>query len=244
MPRITCLHFILVILFLYSCQNNQSKEIKVEEPLPFPIVLDTIGLDRFPRLDREKDPMWFSTGQYNFNYIGKYKDTIYATFILFNHIPLEPFLDEDQEIVKPNDPFVKYHKYHIEWGRESPYHYSDSFDIEIQVNTSGKTANTYPVMLTNKESDTIEIGYGEVLPLIMEAKDKKGNWRPIEGRYTYGCGNGVGRIFLPPNEIVITLARIFKGDYKTQLRLKYGKNYSKPFDGSINYSQFEYEKRY
>ncbi len=47
---------------------------------------------------------------------------------------------------------------------------------------------------------------------------------------------------LPPNEIVITLAPIFKGNYKTQIRLKYGKNYSKPFDGSIRYSQFEHKK--
>ncbi|WP_300660665.1 hypothetical protein [Fluviicola sp.] len=232
-------------LILSACnQNNKHPNFQqTEKPTPFPKVFDTLGLEVVYQIFREKAPTWQSTGEYHFNYIGKYKDTIYTSFIIFNHIPLEVFSDDvkgkKQEVINPHEPFQKYH---IEWGRKSHYHYSDSVNIEIQVNTSRKVADSYPVMLTNKDSEPILIGYGEILPLIMEAKDKKGNWRPIEQRFTYGCGNGVGKIILPPNEIVITLASIFKGNYKTQLRLKYGKNYSKPFDGSIRHSQFEYEK--
>ena len=56
---------------------------------------------------------------------------------------------------------------------------------------------------------------------------------------TYICGNGLGKIMLPPNEIVVTSAMIYNGHYKTDLRLKIGKNYSKPFKGTINYRQFD-----
>lgn len=94
----------------------------------------------------------------------------------------------------------------------------------------------------NKHADTIVVGYGVLIPIILEAKNKQGKWNPIQDRYIVGCGTGVGHIFLPPNQIVITLAPIFNGDYKTQLRLKCGNNYSNTFTGSIKYSQFEYKK--
>ena len=48
--------------------------------------------------------------------------------------------------------------------------------------------------------------------------------------------------FFTPNHIAITLVPIFTGDYKTQLRLKCGNNYSNAFVGAIKHSQFEYEK--
>lgn len=55
------------------------------------------------------------------------------------------------------------------------------------------------------------------------------------------CGNGVGTIILPPNEIVLSSAPIFNGNFKTELRLTVPKTdiYSNTFDGSINYRQFE-----
>lgn len=50
----------------------------------------------------------------------------------------------------------------------------------------------------NKHADTIVVGYGDLIPIIMEAKDKHGKWKVIQDRYVVGCGTGVGHIFLPP----------------------------------------------
>jgi hypothetical protein len=55
----------------------------------------------------------------------------------------------------------------------------------------------------------------------------------------YGCGVGISSVILPPNECALTFAPIFKGNYKTQLRLKLGENYSNIFYSSINYRQFQ-----
>ena len=73
----------------------------------------------------------------------------------------------------------------------------------------------------------------------MKAKDSLSNWKPVEKKWTYICGNGVGSIILPPNEIVITSAMIYNGGHETDLRLKIGKNYSKTYKGKINYRQFD-----
>jgi len=111
--------------------------------------------------------------------------------------------------------------------------------IDIQVDTTIKISGLYPVMLTNLDIDTISIGYGNHIPLIMEATDSFGNWKPIQEISIYLCGNGVGTINLPPSECVLTLAPNYQGNYKTELRLTLGDSHSKSFIGLINYSQFE-----
>ena len=100
----------------------------------------------------------------------------------------------------------------------------------------------YPVLLTNNHTDTVTVGYGVILPLEMEAKDSTGLWKPIEKRFIYACGMGLNSIILPPNEIILTSAPIYKGDFKTDLRLVLGDNFSPVFQGNINYSQFEKER--
>lgn len=53
------------------------------------------------------------------------------------------------------------------------------------------------------------------------------------------CGTGLSTIILPPNEIAVTFVPVFKGNYKTQLRLTDGKNHSASFEGKIFYTQFQ-----
>jgi hypothetical protein len=53
------------------------------------------------------------------------------------------------------------------------------------------------------------------------------------------CGTGLNSTLLPPNEIVVTTAPLYHGNYKTKLRLRYHKTISNEFNGKINLTQFE-----
>lgn len=90
----------------------------------------------------------------------------------------------------------------------------------------------------NKKSIFLKSSFVEIL---QEALDKNGKWQPIEKVTTFMCGNGFGWREMRPNEFLVTATFKYKGDYKTLIRLKFvnGKvtYYSKPFNGSINYSQ-------
>ena len=103
-----------------------------------------------------------------------------------------------------------------------------------------KPVLSYPVFIKNYSQDTVTIGFGNLVSLIIEAKDKNGAWKPIQKDFMYDCGTGLSDICLKPNEIAITSMNIFEGKYKTKLRLVLGsKCYSNEITGSINYSQFK-----
>lgn len=232
------------MLFLISCQTDKKKAVKeIDDLKPFPVVLDTLGIDKFLYSFDEENPTWLSTSNYNFYFIGEVKDTIYLSpFINFSPpppplpLPSGSKRTNTTKITEHENPFKKYY---IEWDEERNYRNWTQAKIAIQVDTAIKLSNSFPIMLTNRDADTIFIGYGRHVPLIMEATDSLGNWKPIQERFIYMCGNGVGSIILPPNECVLTLAPIFKGNYKTKLRLTLGDNHSKTFIGFISYRQFQ-----
>ncbi len=101
----------------------------------------------------------------------------------------------------------------------------------------------YPVFIENISIDTLEIGFGDILPIIMEAKDENGIWKPIQKKFIYGCGKGLTEFFLAPKQIAITTMKQFEGTFKTKLRLVYSyttlKIYSNEINGYINKGQFE-----
>ena len=105
----------------------------------------------------------------------------------------------------------------------------------------GKIA--YPVFIENLCKDTLEIGFGNVLPIIMEAKDENGTWKPIQKKYKYGCGKGLTQFYLGPKQLAVTTMKQFEGTFKTKLRLVFSyttlKVYSNEIDGYINKGQFE-----
>lgn len=101
---------------------------------------------------------------------------------------------------------------------------------------------SHPVFIKNLSKDTLSIGYGDFIPLIIEAKDSNNIWSPIQRRYIYDCGTGLTDFYLPNDEILITSCQLFDGDYNTKLRLVFdgnSKQYSNVFDGYIHYSQFK-----
>lgn len=101
---------------------------------------------------------------------------------------------------------------------------------------------SHPVFIKNLSKDTLSIGYGDYIPLIIEAKDSNNQWTPIQRRYIYDCGTGLTNFYLPNDEILITSCQLFDGDYNTKLRLVFdgkSKQYSNVFNGYIHYSQFK-----
>ena len=98
--------------------------------------------------------------------------------------------------------------------------------------------SSFPIFFKNISRDTLDVqsvnGY---LFISLEAKDRKGNWKPINEK-PFVCGTGItSKIVLPPNEIIITSMFHYTGNYKTKFRLKFSDFVSREFDGSINEEQ-------
>lgn len=229
-------HLIIFLLFGFlSCQSNNKKETIKEKEIKskFPTLLN-INKNDFHTFSSENET-WLSTAYYNFFYIGKLMDTISLEKSIYFNIP-PPSKNRKDKFKEFKNP---YQKYYIEWDKNNHHAYCLDTLIEVQPKISAIAKKSFAVLLRNINRDTVTIGYGSNIPLIMETKDSLGVWKPIQEKFTYMCGNGVGSIILPPNEIVITFAPIFEGNYKTLLRLTLGKNKSKPYWGFINYRQFK-----
>jgi hypothetical protein len=231
---------ISTVFIFISCQTDKRKGTQERKNIaPFPIVIDTFGIEEL-QVNFEKEPTWLTTANYRFYYIGTTKDTIYLDpFVTFSPPPPPPPGTKPSEIIDYKNFEIPFKEYYIDWLEEKEFKNWEQTEIEIRIDTTTVFLNYYPVLLTNSDIDTTFIGYGSKIPIIMEALDSLGNWKPIQEKFAYFCGVGVGSVILPPNESVLTLAPIFKGNYKTKLRLKLGNNYSKPFYGFINHRQFQ-----
>lgn len=238
------LTILFAVLLNVGC-NTSKKEITIEtdESLAFPVLVDTSWVKESLEYDRVKNPTWLTFSDYKFCFIGETKDTIYLTtsIDIYTHMP--PQIRDSKktsvdDTVATNSE-TPYKKYCINSGEKRSYKEWTQSNIEVIVGTKNIFYNFYPIILTNRGLDTTLIGNDRHIPLIMEAKDSLGKWKPIQKQFVASCGTGVGLFILPPKECVLTFAPIFEGNYKTQLRLTIGNNHSKPFDGFINLSQFE-----
>lgn len=102
----------------------------------------------------------------------------------------------------------------------------------------------YPVYIVNPTNKTIRVEEQDGrLMIIQEAKDKNGNWRPIEFWQFSSCGNSYGGVALKPNSYIFTKIVAYRGEFETTLRLKMLNDtlvyYSEPFKGSINLTQLD-----
>lgn len=248
----TILLFSLLILFSCVDESNNGKvtnPVKSEE-LRFPKIIDTLKIDNVPQKES-----WLSTAEYKYLYIGKWQDSIIPDREL-TYYSYEMYEDDlDSEDTSYSFEKLEDHKmypYYIDWLDPVNYKFCNVADLSIVVDTTqrigrqisssnwdGPYIEAYPVIIENLDKDTIQIGYGDFIPLITEAKDSLGVWRRIETGFTYMCGNGVGTIILPPNEIVLTAASIYEGDFETTLRLKIDSTFSNEFKGRINHRQFK-----
>jgi len=254
-------HFINIsiiglVLFLVGCQTETKEQpVSIEQKaFKFPVIMDTSAFKTSKR-----EATWLSTANYELLYIGKWKDTIYPDYGL-KQFPIPPPPPPPGSKADPSDTFGyrkrlkehKMHPYHIDWRAPDNYKSWKGAELSITVDTTQRVRNddfhmrweepffeAFPVLIENKEHDTIAIAYGDFVPLIAEAKDSTGNWLPIEEDWIYGCGNGVGTVILPPGEIGLSATMIYHGNYPTSLRLRMDSTFSNQFKGNINYRQFE-----
>jgi len=238
----TLLIAILLNLTLGCVDSNFRNEYSISKS--FPVLVDSLNLNASNR-----NASWLSTANYDFLYIGKQTDTISVNYYLrYYHPPPPPAPGVKKDEERKARPFAGYY---VEWLSDKRYKPWEEAEIEVFVDTTqlvkssdinadinSSFFNAYPVLLKNKDSDTITIAYGTYVPMILEAKDSLKNWNPIEKRWSTMCGVGVGTVMLPPDEVVLSSAMIYNGNYETELRLKIGDNYSNTFRGKINHRQF------
>jgi hypothetical protein len=116
--------------------------------------------------------------------------------------------------------------------------------ISEWTDSNRKMVNAYPVYIWNPTDKTTSIPVqGVATEIIQEAKDEKGNWRPIEFWVSGFCGNGKWDYILKPNYYAVTSVYKYSGEFQTDLRIKFRRGtkvyYSDSFKGTINKKQFE-----
>jgi hypothetical protein len=114
----------------------------------------------------------------------------------------------------------------------------ERFNAGLRGDSTSQWFAAYPVLLRNRDRDTVRVGAGDYVPLHVEAQDARGRWGVIEAPHSHVCGVGVPLIFLPPGQVVVTAVLIPHGPFATRLRLRYGRTLSRPFAGSIHPRQF------
>ena len=228
-------NIILLLLILTSCQNKEKniriakteQKVKISKPYSNLILYD--NFDNELILDTISNRR---EAQFSPVYIGKIKDSIKLKYKTskFGH-RLE----------------------YIDWGK---YRSPIIADLNIFIDTTKtigfpmwiweyyKTPEnrvnkkSYPIFIKNQSSDTLSIGFGDVLPIVTEVQDSIGNWKQVERPFIYGCGTGLTEFYLPPNQIVISALRKNYGMNKTKFRVKFrlGENeiYSNEINGKIN----------
>ena len=102
-----------------------------------------------------------------------------------------------------------------------------------------KKVQAYPVYIWNVGKKTAKIEFEiSSMDVVVEAKDDKGIWRPIEYLLHGYCGNAYWDLLLKPDYYLVGSIYRYTGDFETELRVKAALAYSKPFRGSINKAQF------
>lgn len=228
--------FLLLLLLCWGCESEKSNVLLVDR---FPLIRDTIGLNKTNFIFEDDDERWMTEANYEIFYIGPKKDTLFMYPLLGFLYPPPPPSEHEGEYTFDLEVYTNPNESYLVDFFEKSYRRTADSKTEIRVDTTARIGNAYPVYLTNKSVDTIAIGFGERIPLILEAIDSTGTWKPIQKRFFYMCGTGLSTVILPPKEIAVTFVPIFSGNYKTKLRVTDGNNHSQPFEGNLFYTQFQ-----
>lgn len=108
--------------------------------------------------------------------------------------------------------------------------------------------NTFPVYVANT-SPRRKLLYGKNQRVfaIQEAKDRTGEWRPIESEGPDFCGNGRWVTKLRPGQMGVFLMDKYRGTYQTFLRVRLqngdSRYVSAPYKGQIDERQFTLSAR-
>lgn len=104
------------------------------------------------------------------------------------------------------------------------------------------------LLLVNGTQETVAFrAQDSRLPIIQEARDTQGNWKPVEYLPSSWCGNSYHRVMLGPSEYWEFVAPQYVGAIKTTLRFVLQGEpllYSNEFEGSVNAEQFSAKQRH
>lgn len=101
--------------------------------------------------------------------------------------------------------------------------------------------DSYPVFIINNSNLWHIANTDPEFPILMQAKDRNGDWNHIEYKINDQICPGLF-YFMEPNSYYVTSANKYEGNFKTKFRLKFKRKgkfvYSNEFSGSMNESQF------
>ncbi|MEE9350395.1 MAG: hypothetical protein V3U80_10145 [Flavobacteriaceae bacterium] len=219
---------ILIILVLISCskRNKNQTEIKQERTIAKSEFSQIVFLDKFSN-ELILDTLKLETDiTYSPIYIGKKSDTLNLTYqpSKMKFRTMEWF-----KYKKPNSNRIKIF---IDTSRII----GSSMGIWEYYKASEYRLNkkAYPVFIENIGKDTLSIGFGDILPIVTEAKDSIGNWKPLHRQFIYSCGTGLSEFYLPPKHLSLTTMKLYYGDYKTKLRIAFRLGDKKIVSNEIN----------
>jgi len=124
----------------------------------------------------------------------------------------------------------------------SSYHSNTESSDEQKVE-SIKNHKAFPVFIYNDSDSIFSVGsHNAVGYLIREAKNRQGQWAPLESPTRYYCGTNKRDLVLEPKQVLIAKLIRHQGAYKTECRLKFTKwghsIYSNPFVDFIDENLF------
>lgn len=101
----------------------------------------------------------------------------------------------------------------------------------------------FSIFLYNNTKDSLNIELqNRSLFLIQEAKNKNGEWEPIEYQSLAACANSYHSYKIKSKEIIRTDSKSYQGDFQTKIRFKLNHNdkifYSNSLPSGINENQF------
>jgi hypothetical protein len=238
MLRIIPLIFTFLFLFCFSCKQAEDKR---EHELP--VLVDTF---KYERIQFEADSA--STTWYWPAYIGKLTDTIRIDYLLYPRFYSElnsldtsfkyvfrdtiMFRDDDSASFSVNSEEV-FLKIYIDTTKMMSQFIIGRHDV----------VKSFPVFIYNLSFVKVILGADGIINLTYEALNPEGKWQAIEDKFRFDhCTNDYTRVLLPIGQIALTSAVIYKGSFKTKLRVRLGQFYSNEFSGSINLGQFVREE--
>ncbi len=139
------------------------------------------------------------------------------------------------------------------WDNKEEFYPSDGLQLKVGYDThikglyDGQHKAHFPVFIVNETSSPkFLFGRREYVSTMIEAIDRDGIWRPIEyASGIIGCLTGVGFIKIHPKEFCVLAVPVFRGDFKTQIRVKLKNQHSilisEAFPGYINEDQFKFK---
>lgn len=240
-------YIFFLIVFSIAC-NRKEKKITSNEDKKI-VILDTINIDTVHSKANLLEPIYQSIV---FSLIDTLKDTLYCDFTkVIGDIP-PPALPNSKIKEVEKDKYSSFlvdafdHLYfnqsakvQIRIDDKHPiYIFNFSSLIEISKLINGYTYSSFkhfPIYIINESDSIINLGNSRGSSfLVLQSKNKKGEWIDVEKKYFYGCGTGIMEIILPPNNIAVSKILAYEGDFKTKFRIKYLNNYSNIIDGSIS----------